>query len=123
MSDIMLIDGDMQHTSFDDLAIVVSTDDDIIQSAINNIATIYGENQYHTELGNKILNTRLKLSNTDMIKVADECISAMKQDSRIKSIDNINIIKSTSIYGQCDIAFTITTINNIVLSSSTSINI
>lgn len=120
--DVMLTGSDLVRSLFGDLAIV-SDDDDIIQTAINNIKTKYGEMELHPEFGNTAFTTRMKLSDTNMVSVENSCRIAILQDVRVSKVSRIKAIKSTDIYGQCDINFTLVTTDGKVLDSGVSINI
>jgi len=122
MADIRLNNGDINGTLFNDISLVYD-DDEIIQSAINNIMTIYGENQFHKELGNITFIKRNKMSSNNLIQVANDCKNAIINDKRVKSVTNVTINQSSTIYGGCDVMFTIVTTSGNSLSSIASINI
>lgn len=119
--DIQLTNGDFVKSLYGDIAVV--SDDDILQTAINNIMTIYGEMEQHPELGNTAFVTRMKLSEMNMKTISDACSVAVLQDSRINKVTSMIAVKSTKIYGQCDINFTLITNDGKLLSSATSINV
>ena len=121
MSDIMLNNGDILNTIFGDVS-VANEDEDIIQSAINNVLTIYGENEFHPDLGNTIYNDRNKLSSSNLVLIQDACKSAIElNDDRVKQVTSITATKDADIYGSCIISFILETTDSKVLSSSTTI--
>ena len=61
MSDVALVNKDLVPSSFGDIAIL-DDNDDIIQMAINNILTIRGTNEFHTDIGNDVYNSRYKIT-------------------------------------------------------------
>jgi hypothetical protein len=124
MSDIALINGDIQASSFGYI-LIVNDDDDIIQMAVNNIMTIYGSNEFHPTIGNKVYNERHKMSERGLLNIANECKNAILQDSRVNSVIEIiarNASTPTNI-GLCDISFIIQTTSGKQLSSSIAITI
>lgn len=121
MGDIALVNNDIAISQFDDISITASEDDDILQQAINNIKTVYGEMLFHPELGNALYSTRRKITD-DMTDIINECEIAILQDDRIESVDEL-IATRSDMPGSVDIRFLITTIYDRTLSSSTSINI
>ena len=120
MSDIMINNGDIVFTTFGDI-MIADGDDDIIQSAIHNIMTIYGENEFHNELGNTVYNSRYKISKTNLISIQDACKRAIIEDPRLKSVPIIIATNNPNIYGGCNISFTLKTQDDRLLSSQTSI--
>lgn len=120
MPDLMMTNGDLSVTRFGDVA-VVDIDDDIIQSAIHNIMCIYGEYQFNRELGNPVYLRKNKLSPTNLKVVEHDCHDAILNDNRVASVRSIEATKNDAIYGQCNIAFSLLTLDGKLLSSRVAI--
>lgn len=124
MSDIALIDKDIVLSNFGDVSIL-DDNDDIIQMAINNILTIRGMNEFHTEIGNDVYNGRYKMSDLGLQNIASECKNAILQDTRVEDVIEITAtnISTYENYGLCDISFIINTIDGVQLSSNVAITL
>lgn len=120
--DIQLINGDLIQSIYGDLA-VISDNDDILQTAINNINTKYGELELHNTYGNTAFAKRMKLSDINLSEVENACESAILQDERVSRITSISASKSTTVYGQCTMSFTLLTNDGTILSSSTALTV
>lgn len=124
MSDIALINGDIMASNFGDI-LVVNDNDDIIQMAINNIMTIYGANEFHTNIGNMVYHNRHKMTERGLIEIASQCKDAIMQDYRVANVIEI-IARNASTpgnYGLCNISFVLITVNGVQLSSDVTITL
>lgn len=117
MADIFLSNGDIPTTIYGDVAVVESYDE-ITQSAINNILTVYGENEYHTELGNMVYKRRLKFSSSSIETIKKDCINAIMIDERIDSVLSIKVSYDDDNKNNVNIEFTIKTVDGTVTSSA-----
>lgn len=88
MADILLYNGDIVSDLYGDISLVTSHEE-IIQSAINNIYTVYGENKFHRTLGNKIYNERLKSADSSLELIRKYCMDAVMTDNRVMSVRSI----------------------------------
>lgn len=91
MLDILLRNGDLVASKYGDIVSCMDEDEDVIQTANNNILLRYGNNKFHLELGNKIYGRRVKSNQGGIEVVQAECISAILNDSRIKEITQVNV--------------------------------
>lgn len=124
MSDIALVNKDLVPSNFGDIAIL-DDNDDIIQMAINNILTIRGTNEFHTDIGNDVYNGRYKMSERGLQAIANECKNAILQDVRVENVIEI-IARNASTpenYGLCEISFVLVTTDGIQLSSNVAISL
>lgn len=122
MSDVALINGDIVPSSFGDI-MIVNDDDDIIQTAINNILLIYGTNQFHTDIGNMVYHNRNKMTERGLQEVAGYCKDAILQDNRVSEVIEI-VARNNSTSdnpGLCGISFILQTIYGRQLNSNVSI--
>ena len=124
MADIALVNRDIVASEFGDI-LIANDDDDIIQTAINNIMAIYGENEFHSEIGNTVYNGRYKMSENGLKEIANHCKDAIMRDYRVANVIEViaTNISTVENYGLCDIAFTLITIYGSQLSSSTAISL
>lgn len=124
MSDIALINGDMAVSSLGDI-LIVNDNDDIIQMAVNNIMTMYGNNQFHPNIGNTAYNMRFKMSEHGLEEVASRCKDAILQDYRVMNVIEIvaKNISTNSSYGSCEILFSLITNDGTQLDSSVTITL
>lgn len=120
MADILLKNGDISATPYGDIAVVTSYDE-ITQSAIDNILTIYGENQYHTDIGNMAYKRRLKISNSGLDIVKQDCINAILMDDRIDSVVSINAEYDKDNANNINISFVIKSTDGTLMSNSITI--
>lgn len=118
MRDLILVDGDICNTMFGDIALS-SGDDEIIQTACNNIQTIYGENRLHKNIGNKAYKRRLKITQSNLVIVANDCKNAILQDHRVANAS----VTATATDGstECSVFFKLTTTSGKILSSTVNI--
>lgn len=124
MSDIALINQDIIPSNVGDI-LIVGDDDDIIQMAINNILTIKGSNEFHTDIGNDVYNRRYKISERDLTEIANKCKDAILNDGRIANVIEViaKNISTPANNGMCDISFIILTTYGKQLSSNIPITI
>jgi hypothetical protein len=121
-ADIMLVNGDLAVSITGDIALVTDGDE-IIQTAINNMSTIYGELDSDPTRGNMIFTRRVKLSPSGLRQVESDCKNAILQDTRVADIPYISATRSTTVAYECDIEFTIRDIDGNTHSSNASINL
>lgn len=124
MSDIALVNKDLVSSNFGDIAIL-DDNDDVIQMAINNILTIRGTNEFHTDVGNDVYNGRYKMSDKGLQAIASECKNAILQDIRVSDVIEIIARNASTIdnYGLCEISFVLVTIDGVQLSSNVAITL
>lgn len=122
MADIYLENGDLAATMFSDIAIVEG-DDEILQMAIHNIRTIYGENQFHDEIGNKVYGRRLKVVDSDADVIVKDCINAIMQDDRIQSVTEMSVYSDEYDRHNLEIQFILLTTSGSSISSTIQIQI
>lgn len=124
MSDVALINGDIAVSTFGDI-LVVNDDDDIIQMAINNIMTIYGANEFHSNIGNTIYNGRHKMSENGLIEIANKCKDAILQDYRVANVIEIiaRNVSTPENYGLCSISFVLITTYGVQLNSNVTVSV
>lgn len=121
MGDIALVNGDIVVSQFDDISLVLDDNEDILQQAINNINTIYGEVIDHPTIGNMLFNNRNKIK-SDLSDIETYCEDAISSDERIDSVEDIvaTRVKDTDMV---NISFTLLTIYGDTISSSSNISI
>lgn len=120
MADILLSNGDIDVSPYADLAIVQSYDE-ITQSAINNILTIYGENQFHPDIGNMVHNKRLKISNGGLATIIQDCSNAVMQDDRVAAVKSLTAEIDPDNNTKVNITFTLMAVDGTLLSSMIAI--
>lgn len=92
MQDIKFANGDI-IVSNGDICLCNNENEDIIQMANNNINLIYGDNIYHTDIGNAIYGQRIKANDTGLATVEFECKQAiLRGDDRVSDVDTITAI-------------------------------
>ena len=123
MIDMALRGGDLIVSSNGDISLLSNDDDNIIQMANSAISTIKGENIFHLPYGNDAWNKRLKIADsgyrTVEVCAKEAILSAVTEVSEVSSIEAIK----GEAYGECIIKYTLLTVTNKLISSSTSINI
>jgi hypothetical protein len=121
MGDLRLIYGDLVPAVNGDITVVYD-DDAIVQSAINSILTVYDENEFHEHIGNNIFNQRIKVTQSNMGIVENECRFAILQNEGIIEVPSIaaEIIGTSN---KCNISFILKTSDNRLLNGSVEINI
>lgn len=122
MADLFLTNGDISNTLFGDIGVVESYDE-ITQSAVNNVLTILGENQYHSDIGNMAHRRRLKSSDSNLDLVMKDCIDAILVDTRVDSVASITASYDNDNKNNINIAFTIKTTDGTITSSTIIITI
>ena len=122
MADIAFVNRDIMASIFGDI-LIVNDDDDIVQTAINNILTVYGSNKYHPTIGNIIYNERHKMSDTGLTEIANKCKLAILQDPRVVNVVEITATNRSTAenYGLCDITFILLTTYGARLSSAITV--
>lgn len=120
MADILLSNGDIDVSPYADLAIVQSYDE-ITQSAINNILTIYGENQFHPDIGNMVHNKRLKISNGGLATIIQDCSNAIMQDDKVAAVKSLTAEIDPDNNTKVNITFTLMAVDGTLLSSMIAI--
>lgn len=122
MSDIALINSDIAASNFGDI-LIIDDDADIIQMAVNNIMTIQGDNEFHTEIGNTVYNNRFKMSQRGLEDIANRCKNAILNDSRVRNVLEIIAKNASTVdnYGLCEVSFVLLTIYGKQLNSSVTI--
>lgn len=123
MADIYLDNGELASTMFGDIAIVSNEDDDVLQMAIHNIRTIYGENQFHDDIGNKIYERRLKVIDTDADTIVKDCTNAIMQDDRVQTVQDMLVYADEHDRHSLEIEFTLVTTYGSVIASTVQIQI
>lgn len=122
MADIFLTNGDVATTIYGDIAVVESYDE-ITQSAVNNVLTIYGENQYHTDIGNMAYKRRLKLANSSIDTIKKDCIDAIMMDDRVSDVVSVDAYYDEDNKNNINISFVIKSIDGTLMSSSVILTI
>lgn len=102
---------------------LVYDNNEIVQTAISNIKTRYGEMYLDPTRGNKIFNSRVKLNNSSMGIVETECKNAILVDNRIASVESVFANKITDRDFNCYIKFAIKTVSGYLLYGETNITI
>lgn len=115
MSDMIIANNDIAVINGD----IVLTDEnaDVIQLANNRIMIKYGELVHHPEIGNNI-SSRVKLTDSGLNIIADECRQAILQGIDISEVIDVVATRDNSTPYGCNISYTLKTLDNIVLSSS-----
>lgn len=122
MADIYLNNGELVATMFSDIAIV-DGDDEILQMAIHNIQTIYGENQFHTDIGNKVHERRLKVMDSDADTIIKDCTNAILQDDRVSAVTEMSIYVDNHDKHNLEVQFILLTTSGSSISSMVQIRI
>ena len=121
MADIFLNNGDISSSMYGDIAVVTSYDD-ITQSAANNILTVYGENQFHPNIGNMARLRRLKVADSSLETIQKDCINAIMTDNRIESVVSMIASYDEENANNVNISFTIKAIDGTLMSNNITIN-
>ena len=122
MSDIALINGDVAASNSGDI-LIIDDDADVIQMAVNNIMTIQGANEFHTEIGNTVYSNRFKMSQRGLEDIANRCKNAILNDSRVRNVLEIIAKNASTVdnYGLCEVSFVLLTIHGKQLNSNVTI--
>jgi hypothetical protein len=91
MLDILLRDGDLVAGKYGDISLCEDENEDVVQTANNNILLRYGNNKFHKELGNKVYNLRKKSNQSGIEMIQAECINAIHSDNRIREIKRVDV--------------------------------
>ena len=92
MQDLIYNNGDVTIDDYGDLKICSTEDEDIIQTANNNIYLRYGHNKYHDDIGNKVYTKRIKMNESGIDDIKEECIDAiLNGDDRVVEVTKIEI--------------------------------
>lgn len=122
MQDVAMAGGDLVISN-GDLSLDLTDEYDIIQMANNIIATVFGENPFHIDIGNDAWNKRLKIDDSGFAIVeADAKEAILHIDDRVIEVLDIKASAGDN-YGECVVAYTLMTTDNRVISSSTSISL
>lgn len=121
MIDVMMNSRDLVATEFGDIALVQSNNNDILQSVNNNLLTVKGENIFHPDVGNDVFNRRLKLSDTHIEIIKNDCKNAILFDNRVSDVKSIIIDDIGS--GIYDVTYVIVTSSGDILDSRISLDI
>lgn len=89
MIDVGYNNGDIAISQYGDIILCPSEDSDVIQMANNHIRLMLGHNKYHKDIGNEVYGRRIKWNDTGRDIVAECCSTAIMQDPRINTIDDI----------------------------------
>jgi hypothetical protein len=111
MSADILLDSscDIGQTPSGDIALTYNNGV-YVQRAINNIRTIYGEYFMDTKRGNMSYNRRMKLTESTLRIIEQDCKDAILYDPEVTDVPSI--IASYSGQSSCTIDFTITVVDN-----------
>ena len=113
-SDILLgASDDIDVTPSGDIALLYNNEA-IIQRAINNIKTIYGESFIDDKRGNLAFERRLKLNDNGMRIIEQDCRNAILYDYDILEVPSIIASRNIGEYS-CSINFTIKIKNGAIL--------
>lgn len=122
MQDVAMAGGDLVINN-DDLSLDLTDEYDIIQMANNIIATVFGENPFHVDIGNDAWNKRLKIDDSGFATVeADAKEAILHIDDRVMEILDIKASAGEN-YGECIVAYTLMTVDGRIITSSTSISL
>lgn len=109
MADLKCQNGDLVASDYGDLVLCDQSgdtyeDEDVIQTANNNIMLRFGRNKYHTDLGNDIYNKRVKASESGLKLVVTECEQAiLNGDVRVQEV--VDLTASIGDNGQCQVQY------------------
>ena len=110
MIDLLLRNGDLALDGYGDISLCGGENDDIIQTANNNIMLRFADNMYHRSLGNKVFTSRIKLNSSGMETVAHESsVAILDGDSRVSDIKSITATVSGK--NECTIDYVLTLTN------------
>ena len=122
MQDVAMAGGDLVINN-GDLSLDLTDEYDIIQMANNIIATVFGENPFHVDIGNDAWNKRLKIDDSGFATVeADAKEAILHIDDRVMEIFDIKASAGEN-YGECIVAYTLMTVDGRIITSSTSISL
>lgn len=122
MQDVAMAGGDLVINN-GDLSLDLTDEYDIIQMANNIIATVFGENPFHVDIGNDAWNKRLKIDDSGFATVeADAKEAILHIDDRVMEILDIKASAGEN-YGECIVAYILMTVDGRIITSSTSISL
>lgn len=122
MQDVAMAGGDLVINN-GDLSLDLTDEYDIIQMANNIIATVFGENPFHVDIGNDAWNKRLKIDDSGFATVeADAKEAILHIDDRVMEILDIKASAGEN-YGECIVAYTLMMVDGRIITSSTSISL
>ena len=121
MQDIKFANGDIV-VSNGDICLCGNENEDIIQMANNNINLIYGDNIYHTDIGNAIYGQRIKANDTGLATVEFECKQAiLRGDDRVSDVDAITATLGEN--ASCVVSYVLILTDGSKIDGSTAIRI
>lgn len=124
MSDLLLKNGDLALNAYGDIMICEDEHSDIIQMANNNILMKFADNIYHPDLGNKIYDKRIKLTDSGLEEVATECKNAiLTGDIRVLDVKVMNATRGKDASCTVDYILILNDGNNTEIDGRASINI
>ncbi len=95
MQDLVYNSGDLSIDNTGDLSICSEEDIDVIQTANNSIYLRYGHNKFHNDIGNKVYTKRIKLNDSGIEEIIEECTEAIIDgDDRVIEITSMKITQS-----------------------------
>lgn len=121
MADIYLKGGDI-NVSDEDMA-VVEGQDEILQFAVNAIATIFGELIFHPDVGNRVFGRRLKVTKTDAGTIIRDCTNAIMADDRVIEVPFMEISYEEEDKSNVNVKFTLKAVDGTLISSMTTISL
>lgn len=90
--------------------------------ANNSINLIYGDNIYHTDIGNAIYGQRIKANGTGLATVEFECKQAiLRGDDRVSDVDSITAILGEN--GSCIVSYVLILTDGSKIDGSTAVRI
>lgn len=121
LQDIKFSNGDIV-VSNGDICLCNDENEDIIQMANNNINLIYGDNIYHTDIGNAIYGQRIKANDTGLATVEFECKQAiLRGDDRVSDIDTITAVLGDN--ASCIVSYVLILEDGSKIDGSTAIRV
>lgn len=121
LQDIKFANGDIV-VSGGDICLCSNEDEDIIQMANNSINLIYGDNIYHTDIGNAIYGQRIKANDTGLATVEFECKQAiLRGDDRVSDVDTITAVLGEN--ANCIVSYVLILTDGSKIDGSTAIRI
>lgn len=123
MIDLMINGGDLVVSEFGDLSLLQSDEDNIIQTANLAICTRKGSNIFHPEYGNDVWNRRVKMSESGF-RIVEACSkdAILNSSNEILDVTSIRASRGNAAR-ECNINYTLSTVNGRLVSGITSINI
>jgi hypothetical protein len=119
-ADISLVSDDVGVSPTGDVQLI-GGDNNLLQTAFNNMKIRYGESEYHPTRGNMIFSRRLKMTEADMAQVEQDCKNAILFDSRVADVPYIKVTQADN-YG-CYVQFKLKKSDNTIIDGDTIIYI